>query len=57
MVSQAQAEATARYTEKTYLMVNIKLRKEDDADIIEYIRKAQEEGLTSREWLRELFEK
>lgn len=54
--TQAQAEATARYDAKTYKNYLFRLRLEDDADIIEDIEEAKENGLSYREWLRELFE-
>ncbi len=52
----ARAEANARYDEKTYKQINFRLRKDEDADIIESIEEAKQNGLTGREWLRELFE-
>ena len=52
----AQREAVARYQAKTYNKINIALRKEEDADIIKAIQEAQDQGLTNREWLRELFD-
>lgn len=52
----AQREAVARYQAKTYKKINIALRKEEDADIIKAIQEAQDQGLTNREWLRELFD-
>ena len=55
-ISQAKREANARYDEKTYIQVNARLRKEEDADIIQSIESAKESGLSLREWLRELFD-
>lgn len=54
--SEAQRAAVARYDAKTYKKVNIALRIEDDADIIESMEKAKESGLSLREWLREIYE-
>lgn len=54
--NSARQEANARYDAKTYKQINFRLRLEDDADIIESILEAQENGISNREWLRELFE-
>lgn len=54
--TEARRAANARYDAKTYHLVGIKLRKEDDQDIIESLLAAQRKGLKSREWLRSLFE-
>lgn len=56
MVSQAKRDANARYDEKTYVQVNARLRKDEDADIIASIKEAKDNGQTLREWLRELFD-
>jgi hypothetical protein len=53
----SRAEANARYDAKTYTQVNIRLRKEDDSDIIKSLEEAKNKGLNNREWLRELFER
>lgn len=55
-VSEAKREANARYDEKTYTQFNVRLRKEDDKDILESIEAAHAKGLNNREWLRELFD-
>lgn len=57
MVSQAKRDANARYDDKTYIQVNARLRKDEDADIIASIEEAKKNGQTLREWLRELFDK
>ena len=57
MVSQARKEANARYDAKTYVQVNARLRKDEDADIIASIEEAKRNGQTIREWLRDLFDK
>lgn len=54
--NEARAEANARYDEKTYKQINIRFRKEDDAEIISSIEEAQARGLNLREWVKELFE-
>ena len=56
MVSQARKEANARYDSKTYVQVNARLRKDEDADIIASIEEAKKNGQTIREWLRDLFD-
>ena len=56
MVSQAKRDANARYDEKTYVQVNARLRKDEDADIIASIQEAKDNGQTLREWLRDLFD-
>lgn len=55
-MTEARAAAIARYDEKTYKDVNIKLRLEEDADILGDIQEAKKAGLTLREWLRGLYE-
>ena len=55
--NEARAEANARYHDKTYHQVAIKLRKEDDADILQDIEEAKAKGITLREWVRELYDK
>ena len=52
----ARAEANAKYDAKTYRKINIALRKEDDADILDSLEEAKRKGLNNREWLRELYE-
>lgn len=54
--TEAQRDAVARYQAKTYRNTLLKLRVEEDADIIASMDAAKEKGITHREWLRELFE-
>lgn len=54
--SEALLAATSRYQERTYKSYNFRLRLEDDSDIIESIEEAKEQGISYREWLREIFE-
>lgn len=56
-VTEAQRIAADKYDAKTYKRIVFALRVEDDADIIEDIKIAQGNGLTLREWLRNLFDK
>lgn len=55
--NEARAEATARYHEKTYQQIAVKLRKEDDADILRSIEEAKAKGMSLREWVRELYDR
>lgn len=52
---QSDRDAIARYTEKTYKTFGVKLRKEEDAEIIKSLEDAHEKGITSREWIRTMF--
>lgn len=52
----ARAEANAKYDAKTYKKINIALRVEEDADIIDSHEKARQKGVNNREWMREIFE-
>ena len=52
----ARQEANARYDAKTYKKINIALRREDDADILESLEQAKRDKLSNREWLRKIFE-
>lgn len=54
--NEAKRISNERYDSKTYKQINFRLRLEDDADIIESILEAQENGISNREWLRQLFE-
>ena len=55
-LTPAQSAANAKYDKNTYKKMLFRLRLEDDADIIESIKKAQDHGMNKRQWLRELFE-
>jgi hypothetical protein len=55
--SPADRAATDRYDAKTYRIIGLRLRIDDDADILESFDKAKEKGLTNREWVRELYER
>lgn len=56
MVTDAKREASARYDAKTYKKINIALRMEDDAEIIKAWQEAQQKGISSREWLKSIYE-
>lgn len=55
-VSESKRAANDRYDSKTYVQFNVRLRIEDDADIIKSISEAHGAGINNREWLRELHE-
>lgn len=54
--SEAKARANAAYDRKTYKSINIKLRLEDDVDLIASYEAARQNGIKSRDWLRSLKE-
>lgn len=54
--TQARRDAVERYQAKTYQKINIALRYDEDADIINAWKKAQGQGIKNREWIRELFD-
>lgn len=54
--TEAQARATRAYEEKTYKAVIFKFKRDEDADILEALEAAKENGFTKMEWMRELFE-
>ena len=56
-VSSSKREANNRYDTKTYSQVNFRLRKDEDADILQSLTAARKKGITNREWLRELFDR
>lgn len=55
-VTAAQRAAANRYDAKTYRKISFALRVQDDADIIRDIEAARDEGISLREWLREIFD-
>lgn len=54
--SEAKARANAAYDKKTYKTIGIRLRLEDDADLIASYEKAIQNGVKGRDWLRSLKE-
>lgn len=56
-MSEAQTRAKRKYDAKTYLKLTFYLRHEDDAEIIESIRRAKQNGISLREWLHDLYSK
>lgn len=55
--TEAQAMATNKYRAKTYRMINVKLRLDEDAEIIKSLEDSQKSGKSYREWLQELYYK
>lgn len=55
-VSESRRKANDAYDAKTYVQVNIRLRIDDDSDIVNSIKEARERGVFLREWLREVFD-
>ena len=56
MVAKSKREAIDRYDAKTYRKVLIRLRIEDDAEIIKDMDDAFNRGINRREWLKNVFE-
>ena len=54
---QSDRDAIARYTEKTYKVISVKLRKDLDMDIIEDLEQAQRDGISYRAFIRSLYDK
>lgn len=54
--TKERAAANARYDKKTYRDYKFRLRKVDDADIIESIETAKAKSVSYREWLRGIYE-
>lgn len=57
MVSKKKVASNQRYTDKTYKLINVKLRLVDDAEIIKSLEEAQAKGQTYRDWIREIYYK
>lgn len=53
--TEARARANKAYDAKTYKKYMFMLRIDDDAKIIEDYENAKARGLSSRQWLRELW--
>lgn len=56
MVTKSKRTAIDKYDSKTYHKVTIKLRKEEDAEIIRDMDDALENGISRREWLSGIYE-
>ena len=55
--TEAKKQSNKRYDEKTYKTIALRLRLEEDADLIKSFEEARKNGLTGREWFRSLIEK
>lgn len=51
----ARAKANKKYDSKTYKQMTVRLRLDEDAELIEAMRKNTENGGTFREWLWDLY--
>lgn len=56
-VSEAKKAAHARYDAKTYTRFGLYLRIDDDADIIASMQYAKDNGVSLREWLRDVYDR
>ena len=56
MVSQSKLEANNRYDAKTYKRFVVRLRIDDDREIIKAFEEQREEGIPLRHYLHELIE-
>ena len=55
--SEARYRANKRYDDKTYQTLLVRLRLDEDAEIINAIEKAKADGISYREWLRSIYYK
>ena len=55
-VTEARRAANDRYDAKTYRKISFAIRVEDDADIIRDIEEAKSNGISLRQWLRNLYD-
>ena len=53
---EAHARANARYLDKTYRQIPIRFKKEDDKDILDALEKAKVDGISYRQWVRQLYD-
>lgn len=57
MVTEAKRRAIEKYDKKTYLIKTIKLRKNDHADVINYIEEKQKQGVNITQCIVEAIRK
>ena len=55
--THTSSEVKKRYNDKTYQYYKINLRKDDDAELIQYIEEQKKNGVSPSETLRQLFKK
>ena len=53
---EAHLKANERYLKKTYKQIPIRLKKDEDKDILDSIQEARARGISMRQWLRDLYE-
>lgn len=53
-ITEARHKANRKYDAKTYTILTLRLRTDDDADLLESFNKARAAGKTGREWIRSL---
>ncbi len=54
--NEARKKANRKYNAKTYDDIMFHLRKDEDAEMLESMRSAQERGISKPQWLHEIFE-
>ena len=54
--SNARSKASHTYMQKHIKRFSMNFQKDEDADIIESIERAKQDGVTKRQWLRDLFD-
>lgn len=52
---EARQRAVEKYQAKTYRKINVALRLDEDADIIESMDYARDNGIPLRQWLSDIF--
>lgn len=55
MVTEAQKRAYIKYAKEKQTQIGVKLRLDEDADIIRNLEKAKKYGYSSNEWLQALY--
>lgn len=56
MVSEKKRKSNDKYDAKTYKRLMIRFRVGDDDDILKDLKEAQENGITNRERIRQMYE-
>lgn len=54
--SNARSKASHKYTQKHMKRFRMAFNRDEDADIIDSIERAKQDGVTKRQWLRDLFD-
>lgn len=53
--SNAKSKAKRKYEQTRIKKFTMGFQKDEDADIIDSIERAKQDGITKRQWLRDLF--